>query len=414
MSHRRVSVYALVVLFLLPPGLFAEGATDTNSRLAIPDGTPVHLRLTQTVSSARARAGDPLDFVVENDVRVDGLTVIRSGSVARGSVLSVRHPRLLGIGGNLVFGLNSIGLASGEIVGLHARKIVKGGSHTWSMIVGMAVTALFYLPAAPLLLLTRGGPSTALKGTEITAEVDCNAFVRTAGLPHAAQDATGLDEMMNNLPPRVTNREGREGDMVNLVFVAQKSELQAAFNRAGWVKTDGWNPMMAWHLFTQRTHDAKLPMARFYMFGRVQDYSYALPDPNAVVSRRHHIRIWRTQYVVEGDPLWAAAASYDQAIEFAKGGRIINHTIDPQVDTERDFVGTELAETSEVRREYLQSESPVFEAQTASGEAYHSDSRILLVDLRQPGVVAVALWEPASPMAGSIPTASLGSAASKK
>lgn len=185
--------------------------------------------------------------------------------------------------------------------------------------------------------------------------------------------------------------------MVNLVFIGQKSDLQEAFARAGWIKTDSWNPMMAWHIFTQRTHDVRLPMARFYMFGRVQDYSYALPDPNAIVSRRHHIRIWKTLYTVDGNPLWAGSASYDAALQFAKHGRLINHTIDPQVDTERDFVGTDLAETSKVLQEYVHADNPVFEAQTASGEAYHSDSRILLLDLHQATVVPSALPGVAAP-----------------
>ena len=383
-------MYALVIVLLLHPGLFAEGAADAGIRLTIPDGTPVQLRLTQTISSVHARVGDPLDFVVENDVRVDDRTVIHAGSVARGSVLSVKGRRILGIGGKIVIGLNSIALVSGETVGLSARKVVKGSSHTWRMIAGVAVTGLFYLPAAPLFLLTRGGTSTALKGTEVTAQIDCNTSVRSAGLQRTEQDPAGLNEMMNNLPPRVMNREGREGDMVNLVFVARKDDLQAAFARAGWVKTDAWKPVMAWHLLTHRLHDAKLPMARFYMFGRVQDYSYALPDPDAVVSRRHHIRIWKTRYTVDGDPIWAAAASYDQAIEFAKRGRILNHMIDPKVDTEREFVATDLAAQDPLHREYLKSVTPVFEAQTASGQAYQSDSRILLLDLRQAEVPAAA------------------------
>lgn len=399
-------------MFVLPSGVFAEGATDAGSRLTIPDGTPVQLRLTQTVSSVHAHVGDPLDFVVENDVRVDDRTVIRAGSVAHGSVLRVKHPRMLGIGGNIVLGLNSIALVSGETVGLSARRVIKGSSHTWRMIAGIAVTALFYMPAAPLFLLMRGGPSTALEGTEVTARIDCDTLVQTASLEHTDQDPAGLNDMMRNLPPRVTNREGREGDMVNVLFVAQKDDLQAAFARAKWVKTDAWNPVMAWHLFTQRTHDARLPMARFYMFGRVQDYSYALPEPGAVVTRRHHIRIWKTQYAIDGTPIWAGAASYDETIEFAKRGHIINHTINPRVDTERDFIGTDLAEESPLRKQYLYSDDPVFEAQTTSGEAYYSDSRILLLDLHHPGVTAHAVSGAAGISTGSIATIKPSSTAS--
>jgi hypothetical protein len=125
-------------------------------------------------------------------------------------------------------------------------------------------------------------------------------------------------------------------------------------------------------------------MARFYLFGRVQDYSYALPDPDAIVSRRHHLRIWQTDYTLNGTPIWAGAATHDVAIEIAKRGRLIDHLIDPHVDAERDFIGTNLAKTLSVsRQEYLHCVTPVFQAQTASGEAYYSDSRILLLDLQK-------------------------------
>jgi len=91
-------------------------------------------------------------------------------------------------------------------------------------------------------------------------------------------------------------------------------------------------------------------------------------------------------------PIWAAAATHDVAIEIAKRGRLINHRIDPAVDAERDFVGTDLTNALSVsRQEYLHSADPVFQAQTASGETYHSDSRILLLDLhdRTPATIGV-------------------------
>jgi LssY C-terminus len=396
--HTRITTYAVAALLLLPPGLSAAEMATAGDRLSIPDGTTVQLQLTQTVSSSRARRGDPLDFVVEKDVSVDGLTVLRKGSHVRGNVIGVKGRRMLGIGGNITVGFDSIQLLNGETVGLSARKVIKGSSHTWRMLTSMAVTGLFYLPAAPVFLLTRGGYSTALKGTEVTAHFDCDASLLSAGLPSADQIADGMSDMMEYLPSRVMDREGHEGDMVNLVFVAQNDELQSAFVRAGWVKTDGWNPViMAWHLARHGTHDAKLPMARFYMFGRVQDYAYALPEPGAIVSRRHHIRIWKTGHTSAGVPIWAGAATFDDAISFLKRGRFVNHTIDPAVDTERDFVGADLARKNPLLRQYLQSDYPVFEAQTVSGETYHSDSRILMLDLHRGEAVAAVSPTSATP-----------------
>ena len=173
---------------------------------------------------------------------------------------------------------------------------VKGRSRTKLMVAAMIATGLIFLPATPVFLLTRGHDSTVVKSTEITAQIDGATSVLSAGLLRSRESSSELDEMMDYLPPRVFNGEGREGDMLNLVFVAQQEDLQEAFERAGWVKTDKWKPAFVWHLLRHGTNDTRLPMARFYLFGRVQDYSYALPDPDAIVSRRHHLRIWKTDY----------------------------------------------------------------------------------------------------------------------
>ncbi len=373
----------ILVTILLAPCAAAQETSAIPARLIIPDQTPVKLQLSETVSSAHARPGDRLDFIVARDVNIEGFTVIPAGTVASGSVTGVKGKRLLGIGGNVALKLDSVALANGDRVGLHARVNVKGRSRTKLMAAGMIATGLVFLPATPVLLLTHGHDSTVLKSTEITAHIDGATSVLSAGLKPAQERSSELDTMMDYLPPRVFNAEGREGDMVNLVLVGQKEDLQNAFARAGWVKTDKWNPIFVWHLLLHGTHDARIPMARFYLFGRVQDYSYALPEPGAVVSRRHHLRIWKTDHTIDGTPIWVGSATHDIAIEVAKRGRLINHRIDPAVDAERDFVGIDLTNASSIsRQEYLHSADPVFQAQTASGQTYHSDSRILLLDLQ--------------------------------
>ena len=98
----------------------------------------------------------------------------------------------------------------------------------------------------------------------------------------ARENASELSEMMNLLPPRVLNGEGREGDMLNSIFVAQEDELQEAFARAGWLKVKKSKPQIIWHLLCQRKHYTKLPMNKLYVFGRAQDYSYSLPDRDSL------------------------------------------------------------------------------------------------------------------------------------
>jgi hypothetical protein len=398
---RKISGYILFTISLMSC-VSAQELSEIPARLIIPDGIPVKLRLAESVSSAHARVGDLLDFIVVKDVSVGGFTIIQAGTMARGSITGVKGRRFLGIGGKVSLKLDSVELFNGDRVGLRAKEEVKGGSRTKLMVGGMIVTSLIFLPATPVFLLTLGRACTVLKSTEVTARIDAGSSVLSAGLQRSQERSSELQEMMDYLPPRVFNREGREGDMLNLVFVAQQANLQEAFEHAGWVKTDKWGPALVWQLLRRGTHDTGLPMARFYLFGRVQDYSYALPDPAAVVSRRHHIRIWKTDYTLDGTPLWIGAATHDIAIEIAKRGRSINHRIDPEVDAERDFIGVNLTEASSVtEQQYLHGVAPVFEAQTSSGEAYHSDGRILLLDLHQIALARTGLPAQSSTIVGA-------------
>ena len=236
--------------------------------LVLADGTPVALQLDQTVSSAHARVGDPLTFIVVHDVTVQGFTVIPAGSKASGSLTRVHGRRVLGMGGKLILSIDSVELANGDHVALSARKEVKGTSHTWRMAAGVAITSIFYFPVAPVFLLTRGDNCTVLKSTEITAHIDGNTSLSSTGFPLATAKASDLNQVIEFLPPRVLDGEGRQGDMVNLLFIGQKEDLQAAFDRAGWVKPEHWKLRSAWHVITQRTHYVRQPMSRFFLFGR--------------------------------------------------------------------------------------------------------------------------------------------------
>ena len=391
MSRTKHFALPVCTLFLLlPHALFSQGLPAVPDELVLPSGTPVELQSVQTISSARAHKGDRVGFIVAKDVQAAGFTVIGAGSRAKGSVIGVKGKRPLGMGGNLIIKLDSVELTTGESVSLVARKEFKGKSHTIRMGVAMAITAAIYLPAAPAFIMSRGRDSTVLKGTELTAYTRSDSSVEIAGLPPARENVSGLGEMLKMLPSRVTNAEGREGDMLNLIFQAREEDLQEAFAQAGWLKVEKSKRLIFWHLLWQRQHYTKLPMDRLYVFGRAQDYSYALPDPLSIVARRHHLRIWNTGRLVDGTPLWVAAATHDISIQFVKRKFRLSHRIDPNVDAERDFIAGNLSEAKRLtREEYVNCPEPISGAQTATGQPYYSDNRMLLLELQQ-GATTVA------------------------
>lgn len=146
------------------------------------DGTPVHLVLSETISSASATTGETVEFEVVDDVIVNDLLVIPHGSTAWATVTDAEHKRHLGKPGKLDLNIDRVRLADGDKALLRAVKNTQGGGHTGAMTGAIVATSLVLWPAAPFFLLMHGKDISIPKGTQITAFVqgdqrlDANKF----------------------------------------------------------------------------------------------------------------------------------------------------------------------------------------------------------------------------------------------
>jgi len=126
-----------------------------------------------------------------------------------------------------------------------------------------------------------------------------------------------------------------------------------------------------------------IPMSELYLFGRAQDFGYAQADPVRVAASRHHFRLWKAPFTIDGSTVWVGAGTHD--IGFDKDQRTggITHKIDPDTDKERDYIGNSLTEAgAAVKLDYMTPANPLTTAKTAHGEEFHSDGRTLLIYLR--------------------------------
>ncbi|HEX4038241.1 MAG TPA: PEGA domain-containing protein [Acidobacteriaceae bacterium] len=135
------------------------------------DGTPVKLRLSQTISSADATVGQEIPFEVIEDVDVDGIPVIPKGVTAIGTVTAAEHKRSMGRAGKLDISISYVRLKDDEKAALRAVKDTKGGGHVGAMTGAMVATSIVFFPAAPLFLFVHGKDISIPQGTEITAFV---------------------------------------------------------------------------------------------------------------------------------------------------------------------------------------------------------------------------------------------------
>ncbi|HEY2843112.1 MAG TPA: LssY C-terminal domain-containing protein [Bryobacteraceae bacterium] len=193
-------------------------------------------------------------------------------------------------------------------------------------------------------------------------------------------------EIIDRIPRRVVDAQGNAGDNTNFVVVGgDEKKVLAAFEAAGWVKVDRARDDAIVHgILSILTKEAyvELPMSELMLFGRVQDYGLAHAEPIAVVSQRHHLRLWKAPFTVDGEQLWVGAATHDIGFDRDQRNNGVTHKIDPDVDVEREFVGQSLMETGLVTGlSYVAPSQPSKEARTATGATFKSDGRMLVVQL---------------------------------
>ena len=180
----------------VPAGPAAEQVSQPE-RTPVPhtllDGTPVKLRLSQTMSSADAKTGQDVPFEVIEDVDVDGVPVILKGATAIGNVTAAEPKRRMGRGGKLDISISYVRLADQQKAALRAIKDTKGGGHVGAMTGAMVATGIVFFPAAPLFLFMHGKDITIPQGTEITAFVQGDMHLDMAhfgvAAPQKPQDA---------------------------------------------------------------------------------------------------------------------------------------------------------------------------------------------------------------------------------
>lgn len=144
------------------------------------DGTPVKLRLGQSISSADAKVGQEVPFEVLEEVKIDGIVVLPKGATAVANVTEAEHKKSMGRAGKLNIAITYARLADNEKVALRAVKEAKGGGHVGAMTGAIVATSIVFFPAAPLFLFIHGKDITIPQGTEITAFVDGDMHLNMA------------------------------------------------------------------------------------------------------------------------------------------------------------------------------------------------------------------------------------------
>lgn len=188
---------------------------------------------------------------------------------------------------------------------------------------------------------------------------------------------------------RARTADGLLADPVNMAIRGTRPQLKRAMQAAGWELADPITLKTSWEIVRSTIRKQSYPSAPvsdLFVFGNKHDLAYQ-KEVNGNPAKRHHIRFWRVprnMYLPGGYQVdWVAAATYDDAVGFSYFTLQITHTIDGDVDAERDFVVTTLkeAKTTEKSRK-ISHFFPKYSHRNGGGHTYFTDGSMVIVDLK--------------------------------
>jgi hypothetical protein len=194
------------------------------------DGTPIKLRIAQTVSSADAHVNDRVEFEVLEEIRISSLLIVPKGGIALGTVTEAQPKRRMARGGKLEIVMDSVRLADGQKAALRATKGGNGGGHTGAMTAGIVATALVCFVCAPLFLLMHGKDITIPMGTVVPTFVDGNMPLDLAKFQEAASPTEQAQATPSGgVPSSVVQANADAGIEITSVPAGADVELDGSF-----------------------------------------------------------------------------------------------------------------------------------------------------------------------------------------
>lgn len=156
----------------------ADDASSVLAEVSIPEGTPLEVESTFTVSSGEVQEGSAVSFTVVHPVKINGVTVINAGARATARVTKAKKGGSWGRAGTLAWEMKDVVAVDGSKVPLEFAKRTKGDSKGGTVATAVIVTGVLFWPAAPFWGFKKGKDAKVPAGSRFEVAVHGNAVVK--------------------------------------------------------------------------------------------------------------------------------------------------------------------------------------------------------------------------------------------
>ncbi len=355
--------YVLALAFLLSLPVFAQD---------LPAGTALEARLSSATGSRISHSGDPVEATIIAPVSVHGRILVPQGSKLFGSVTSATA---IGLGlkhstASISYGFHALLVPGRAAIPVNAQLVeidtakehVDDHGTVYGIHPIVSLSSGVSYCAAPLLLAdpTIGVPIWGLKsviapsanpeihfpmGTELILRLstavtfpESNTDFRVPAESFSPGDLNEIDQLLKTSAQRA-QMGGRPSDIVNVLLIGTRSQLDRAFHASGWAQAQRKSPISLYRMYralAKRYGYPSAPMNALTLNGVPS--AFVEQKGLDTVQKRHHVRVW--QYPQRAN-VWLGAAAEDVGFRF----KLMHwtHSTDPNIDRERAKVVNDLA-----------------------------------------------------------------------
>ena len=383
----------------------------------IPAGQPLWIRLAAPVSTYTAKVGDPVHAVLTQDLVCDDEIVLSMGTTIEGVVRSkrkvgwgIRHETAaLELEFNRATAKSGVSLVltarveevenarelvrKGVIQGIRSSDTFQGSVNsrlihlpTWnpySDTVLIAFKATFPIFPEPEIYYPTG-TDIRLRTTQDISSPPGMDLVTHESDQDTSADADQIEQLILQLPWRVTTKKNVDADVLNIVLLGSSEQVESAFREAGWNNADPVS-RHAWlenlYALLNNSGYAQQPMMTFLLNGKPEDMNWQ-KSLNSY-GRRDHLRIWHGTSSEASETVWVASSTHDTGAALALKYRGFVHHIARNIDDERSTVIRDLNFAGCVRSiSFVSRPGMPRDTHNATGQAMHTDGSVAVIALQ--------------------------------
>ena len=380
-------------------------------------GETLWIRLAAPVSTYTAKVGDPVRAVLTQDLVCNNQILLPMGSPIEGVVRSkrkvgwgIRHETAAlelefhhatarpGVTVEFTARVEEVENArelvkNGVIQGIRSSDTFQGSISsrlihlpTWNLSshpVLMAFKATFPIFPEPEIYYPAGTDIRLRTTSKMTFPLE-NDDTQRASYSAAKIELDRLDPLVAQLPGRVRTRKNVNADLLNIVFLGSRDQVNSAFRESGWHPADpvsrrSW--MKSLYALLNNSGYAEQPMTTFLLNGRPEDMNWQ-KDLNSY-DRRDHLRIWEWPSQEADGSVWVTSSTRDTRAVLAVKYRAFVHHIAPDIDEERSTVIRDLNFAGCVQSvSYISRPEMPTTTFNATGDIVHTDGSVAVVALQ--------------------------------